>query len=316
MSDRKNNIIDIYNQSVVYVFICIVVGILICSSRYGMVDDFPICEHQVNKNPLSIRFLNQGSNRLKGCKNHLPDELDISKLKTGDILCLSYNDVRSIFSSVFYASVWTHVGLVFIEQSSGEPYILEAANYRPPYSHQILRVPLLNWIRINRRARSIGHLKINKEISFQKIEEIVSQRYEELDIAVENLNLRWLRFATLKTPSNVNKFSLFAPDGRRQPPLEKVANEWSIKTYSRKYLPKFIVSPIPEHKQYDYMITCHEMVIDILQKVGVYENAFTPCSYLPSSIANNRIKTTNGFFYENAKNVRIKHLIDFELIKN
>lgn len=304
---------DIYNKVVVYLFICIILIVMICSYRYGIVDDFPVCNHFVNKNPVSICLMGGGSREIKGCKGHFSDDLDVSKLKTGDILCISYSDARSVFSSVFYASIWTHVGLVVIEPTSGEPYIVEAANYKPPYSHQILRIPLLYWLRINRNARTIGHLRINKEIPFEELDKIISSRYEEADIGVETLNLNWLRFATSNTPQTVERCSFFADENVKVEPLEKVSNEWIFKKWARKILPSYIISPESEQKQYDYLITCHEMLVDILQRVGVYESKYTPCSYIPSSIANNKIKTINGYKYCDAKSVNIKEIFKMNI---
>ncbi len=271
-----------------------------------MIDDFPICEHTENKNPISINLLGGGKRDIKGCKGHLPDLIDVSSLKTGDILCVSYSDARSVFSSVFYASVWTHVGLVYIEPSTGEPFVIEAANYKPPYSHQILRIPLLYWIRLNRNARTVGILKINKSIPTSQIDQVLESRYEDADIGVETLNVNWLRFATNNTPQTVSCHSFFADECRKVEPVEKVSNDWIVSKVARKWLPSWFISPESDRRQYDYLITCHEMIVDILQRVGVYESKYTPCSYIPSSIANNRIKTIGGYSYADAKSVNIK----------
>ena len=290
----------------VYFTILLIVICVFCTYRFGAINDTPFCEHKVDANNLRVKFLKGGDERLKGCFDHEPSPLDVGNLKNGDILMISYDDVRSLFSSVFYSSVWTHVGIVINDPVSGEPYVLEAASYRPPYSHQVLRIPLLHWMKINQKAKHVAHIPINKEIPYETLNEAF-QKFEEEDIGVENLKLGWLRFATVNTPETIHKESFFASEQRKIKPTKKADNDWLIMSYLREKFPDYFKDR--DVKQYDYMLTCHEILISVLQDVGVYEKKYTPCSFIPSSIINQKIKTTNGYSYEEPHNVSIRRIL-------
>lgn len=217
---------------------------------------------------------------------HAPDELDLSSLKTGDILAIGYRGIRRLFSKVVYDSVWTHASLVYIDPQTKEPFVIEANDYSPPYSGRVVRVPLLFWIRVNRKSPVIGHVAINKSAPSDAL--IASfHRFEVLDIGIESLKTTWTRFLGRRSPETVSEKSLFAADWRRAKPQP-----------SR-------VTHLPFGRKYDYPIACHEIIISTLQGAGVVSGKFTPCSYLPSNVANANLPTINGYYYLPPKEVSV-----------
>lgn len=290
----------------VYFVVALIVICSFCTYRFGAINDTPICDHKFDSNEMRVKLLKGGDKSLRGCFDHEPSPLDLKRIKNGDILMISYDDVRSLFSSVFYASVWTHVGIIIIDPLSKEPYVLEAASYRPPYSHQVLRIPLLHWAKINQKAKHVAYLPINKEIPFESLN-AAYQKFEEEEIGVENLKLGWLRFAKTNTPQTVNKESFFASEERKVKPSKKADNDWLLLSYLRDKFPDYFKDySVP---QYDYMLTCHEILISVLQDVGVFDSSLTPCSYIPSSIINKKINTIGGYEYEEPQNVSIRLLL-------
>lgn len=227
--------------------------------------------------------------RLPSCRQvgHDPEMLDLGSLKSGDILAIGYRGIRRLFSKVVYDSVWTHASLVYIDPKTKEPYILEANDYSPPYSGRVVRVPLLFWIRVNRKSPAVAHVAINRAPPDDKLVSAF-HRFEKLDIGIESLKLSWTRFLGRRTPETVSAESLFAADHRRVRPAKKTRG-----------------THVPIGRKYDYPIACHEILIATLQGAGVVSGRFTPCSYLPSNVANGNLPTINGYYYESPKEVNI-----------
>jgi hypothetical protein len=306
----------IISKTIVYIVTILIIIAVFVTARYGYINDFPKCRHRNNirqqmisnstkeyikdnhhpilyddKNNKDIKLISESSKLLQpvyGCGGHHPDPIDIGSLKNGDIIILSYSGVRSWFSAATYGSVWTHPGLVYIDPNTKEPYILEAAAYRPPYVGQIVRVPLLKWMSINRNARGVALIKLNKDVPSDLIDKGFS-KFENEDIGVEGLRLSWFRFVQKKTPKTVHPESFFASEDRKRKPAKKT------KAGKRKYWPL----PFGENNssEFDYLLTCHEVVISTLQDSGVLDKTYTPCSYLPNAIFNRDIPTLNGYEY-------------------
>jgi len=266
----------------VSVLVCII--LLVFSVLYTAANDLPECIHS-------------GGDR-NGCGGHAPDTLDTFSVKSGDILCLSYSGARSMFSKIVYGSNWTHTGLIW-RSPSGEPYVLEASGYLPPYNSLVVRVPLHHWIRVNRNVAAISHLQINKELSSDALSHTFNY-FETKDIGIDTLTMRWFNFLSKRRANDLPKDCLFRTD--------------NVKSQSRKYADFNPLRSLaiktgwhPESKyhlqSYDYAYTCHEILIFTLQVMGVYSREYTPCSYLPSCIANRKIQTINGYSYSSPKQV-------------
>jgi hypothetical protein len=281
--------------SLLFCFVVTAVSLL-CST----VKDAPVCTHAPRHVTMS-----------RSCAGHAPDALDIGSLKTGDLLVVSYKGIRSIFSSIFYRSIWTHPGIVWIDPTTGEPFMLEAALYMPPYTAQVVRVPILHWMRINRNSNCVAHLSINKEADPCLIDAGFS-RFEKEDVGVEGLNFSWFRFCGTRNPMNVAKDSFFASTCRRQRPANKSYPSFNIvdrvKDSLSHVLPQSKKNEEKSNK-FDYTLTCHEIIISTLQFAGVFSKEKTPCSYMPSALARREIQTLNGYKYSAPKEVSLRALV-------
>ncbi len=238
-------------------------GVVVLSKFY-CTNDLPPCPHV----PTSA-----GAVRPYGCFGHKADSIDIASLKTGDILLLSYGDLRSVFGSVFYNSLWVHTAVVFVDSKSSEAYVFEAANYFPPYSGQVIRIPILKWMRINRNVKAVALLPINKKIPDCKFEQAM-RKYEKENITVESLGHTWLRFLRTKRISDLPENSIFS---------DKFGDESLAKTTTTTAT--------------DFQITCHELTMAVLQEAEVVEKDISPCSFFPSTVYNRKFNCINGFFY-------------------
>lgn len=287
-----------FNMIIARVTIVLIILLVVITIKYISVNDFPKCKHKQythlkitdDKVAEKCKSLNLSLTpepiKYHGCSGHMADPLDIGKLKNGDIIMISYQGVRSWFSALVYGSIWTHAGLVYIDPRSSEPFIFEAANYAPPHVGQIVRIPLLKWMSINKNSKCISLVSINKPIPYEKLNEEYA-KFENSDIGVQGLSLSWKRFLTKKTPYDVDEYSFFAAEHIRKHP----------KTKTQAGLKKYIFFGENTSSYFDYLLTCHEVIIHVLQKCGVFERKYTACSYLPNALFNREIKTINDYEY-------------------
>ena len=301
-----HNVIKLLQVIVVVCVLCSLILFAVFTIIYAYSgNDEPRCRHNV---AATGGF---GSSGRSGCHGHPPDTLDVKKLKTGDLLVLSYNDVRCVFSRVIFNSVWTHLGLVYIHPATGEPYVLEAAGYNKPYNGLILRIPLMKWIRINRNVKTIGHLPINKALDPEQAI-AAFEKYETLDVGVESFRMAWRRFLHAKTPETVDSTSLYASKDRRQPPEPEYTtmNPLGYAIRDTKWVPNCIKEYVgANQKRCEYPLTCTEIVVDILQCTGAVDSRITPCSYLPSCVANRKLPMINGYYYNEPLQVAVDPLV-------
>jgi hypothetical protein len=298
----------LFTKILIYSALIIIIILALSAVRYGTIVDYPKCNHYIYRKGLQENTAQRAKDPqcsdkerelytkvslnsplpIHGCGGHHANSLDIGSLKTGDILVLSYSGARSWFSAITYGSVWTHPGLVYLDVNTNEPYILEAAAYKPPYSGNIVRIPLLKWMSINRNARAIALLSLNKEASSTLVNKAF-EKFEKEDIGVEGLRWSWWRFLNKKSPETVTPESFFASEPRRQVPSKK----------TKSGQPKYWPLPFGENTSdgFDYLLTCHEVVINVLQSAGVYDKTLTACSYLPCAIYNKEVGTVNGYEY-------------------
>ncbi len=231
-------------------------------------------------------------------------ELDINTLKTGDILLVGYNGVRKFFSRCVYGSVWTHAGVVWIDPGSGEPFVLEGSVYRPPHVNRVQRVPLLYWLRVNRRVAALGVIRINRSPSAEVLSQAFS-RFETGRIGIEGFKVNWARFLSTRGFDSLSPESLFAPADVRKPPTKKSAE---------RNLPGdslFVKAGIlPAPAEFEHTATCHEILIATLQDAGVFARDRTPCSYFPSCVANRRVPMAKGFEYAQVEPLSAERVVE------
>lgn len=279
-----------------------VLVIIVCSTNR----DIPACHHN-----------GKGHNSKFPCSdfNHSVEPLDVSSLKTGDILGVSYNDMRTTFSSVFYRSVWTHVALIYIEPVSKEPYVLEAAIYRKPYVGGIIRVPLLYWSKINQHARCISLTRINKSADTKMISNAFNDA-ELHNVGIQGLSIDWLKFYGSRLKKSLPNDNFFAPKSQRTVPPHPIYSGFFPGLFKlTSFFPKFIQDYIENSlgTGFDYVLTCNELLIHVLQESNVYSSRLSPCSFFPSDIIFGRVETKSGFSFEKPIEVSVHHLIQDEL---
>lgn len=239
-----------------------------------------------------------------GCTSHL-DTLDVSSLKTGDLLAVCYGDGRTLFSKFAYNSIWSHVGLVYIDATSNEPFVFEIAGYSPPYNGSVVRTPLLTWARINYKTEAIVLVPINKAVPPSLIDAEFA-KIEKEDIVVESFSLAWFRFLWRKSALEVSPESYFAHPLRQIPPVKRSARFHPFACLnSSQEVYKFDTGSL-----HDYPLTCHEVIIHILQKAKVFCNKLTPCSYLPNSLVERSIPTIGDYKYLTPLHVSVVPIVE------
>jgi hypothetical protein len=290
------------------VFIAFLITALV-ASLYILAKGFLICDYP------------ERSKRKNGKPTDLLS-LDTEALQTGDILLLSYKGYRTFFTSIVCNSIWNHMGIVYVDPATREIFILEAANYKPPFEGDLLRMPLKDWIKINKNVHCIALLKINKPVSSA----LLISKYaelENLDICVQGIDLSWARFLSKKTAETVDNASFFCPKKKRATPRMARKKRQQTIPYKAKtllaralYQSNLIQTVNQKEDYYDYMLTCTEISIYLLQEVGVFSNEHTPCSYLPSDIFKRNIPTVNGYKYLKPVEVSVFKLVNSYNSKN
>jgi hypothetical protein len=278
---------------------------------YATATDFAACNHKAfisetlaRRNPRALV-----SQRPTRCLGHSPDPLDVASLQTGDVLSVSYRGIRSVFSAATYRSVWTHPALIVRDTATGEPFVFEAAAYRPPFCGGFIRIPLLNWVRINRNSRSIALTPINKPASAALIS-AAFERFERSNIGVESLRPEWVRFLRRKNRDDLPTDSFFAPPLARTKPAKRVVSEYNpIKEAARTA--GILRQPAPEDS-FEHVLTCHEVLIELLQAAGAVDPDVSPCSFLPTvfTSARDQLPMASGYAFGEPKPVSIAWLVD------
>lgn len=310
MSSLVRYAYKIHIQHCLTVILVCAVGILVLiavlSTRYAYSGtDEPRCRHAVSR----AELLPSDAGTARGCHGHPAETLDLQALKTGDLLVIAYRDPRLIFIRLTTDSVWTHPGMIWIDPTTQEPFVLEMCGYRAPYNGHVLKVPLLHWIRLNRNAYSIAYVAINQPIANESVIQTLFTEFEtKIDFGIEGLRWDWFRFYHPKTPETVRPTSLFAAPHRKVTPAPDIlsANPWT-------YLPKTMREAMwtrAKTERRTYPITCCEFLVYVLQQAGVVDPRITPCSYLPESLANGKLPTVNGYSYAESVPVSVLPLVD------
>lgn len=269
--------------------------------------DHPACSHSARPTALSCREA-----------GHAPEPLDLAALKTGDLLGISYSGARAVFSASAYRSVWTHVGLVWIHPVSREPFVIEAATYRRPYSGGILKIPLLHWARINRNVQYIAHIPLNKPADPNAIDAAFSD-IETAGVGVQGLSLDWVKFATTRKKAELPPTCLYAPRSIRQAPQSRVSAGFNPKAVAmskavKPYVPSGVYNRwLDMGPGFNYVTTCNELTVHLLQEAGVVDKTLAPSSFIPSQIIRARLPMSPGWEYGVPAEVSVHYLIEDEL---
>lgn len=119
------------------------------------------------------------------------EHLDQSKLKTGDLLAVSYRAIQGSMINAISGCEWCHCGIIYID-SNNIIYVLEGSRYdynKPDF----LKIPLSKWLNINKRGK-ICLMKINKPVNnlYQTFKPFIDNS------SLEGFNLGWIRFLQTK----------------------------------------------------------------------------------------------------------------------
>lgn len=133
-----------------------------------------------------------------------PDELN-----TGDLLCVSYNNLAGEFVGSFTNSIWVHTGMVWVDPNTNLRYVLEGAIYGGSVYKNFFKIPFETWVRINKR-----NIMSWKKYNGPEIDPVMMinefQRFNK--IKLEGFNPTWLRFLinrNYNTPNLGNKLTCF-----------------------------------------------------------------------------------------------------------
>lgn len=123
----------------------------------------------------------------KVCDYIYPCDMD-----TGDILCVSYDNVAGKFVKTCTDSAWVHTGMVWVDPESNVRYVLEGANYRQVCYKNFYKIPVSNWLYIN-KVSVIGYKKyVGPKLDQNKMIETFKPFMENSKL--EGLNHTWIRF--------------------------------------------------------------------------------------------------------------------------
>lgn len=86
--------------------------------------------------------------------NDFPNDIEYIEeydLKTGDILCVSYNNIAGAFVGSFTHSAWIHTGLIWVDPKTNIRYVMEGAIYKKKEYKHFFKIPFITWYNINKR---------------------------------------------------------------------------------------------------------------------------------------------------------------------
>lgn len=127
------------------------------------------------------------------CCNDLPkitEDLDLTKLKTGDIIGVGYTHPFGWFVKAWSGSTWSHTGIIWEDPITNEMFVLEAATYSKEYSG-VIKIPIVNWIRFNRKSH-IGVARL-KGRTVDPNHLIIAFENRQRIVELESYNWRWHR---------------------------------------------------------------------------------------------------------------------------
>ena len=118
--------------------------------------------------------------------------IDKEDLRTGDILGISYSNIAGCFVSSFSNSIWSHTGIIWVDESTKTPFVLEGAVYPLKQYRGFIKIPFEIWYSYN-KCFILGIKKYQgKELDSDRMIEIF-EKYEG-KVKLEGLNPSWGRF--------------------------------------------------------------------------------------------------------------------------
>jgi hypothetical protein len=115
--------------------------------------------------------------------------------QTGDLLFVSYTDIRSVFIRSFTGSMWMHPAFILRDKDS-KLWILEGSSY-PKISENtrsydgFFFIPFEDWYRINRKHTIAYFYHRGPKIDIGSIAAFERKHH---NVEIEGLDLAWIRF--------------------------------------------------------------------------------------------------------------------------
>lgn len=121
--------------------------------------------------------------------------IDISSLRTGDIVGTSYNRINGYFISAWSKSSWSHTGIVWRDPLTNIPYVIEVCRYRDDKYKGFIKIPFITWMKYNKKACK-GLLRYKGE-DLDPVK--LKAKFDSFKGSrLEGFNVGWKRFLTKK----------------------------------------------------------------------------------------------------------------------
>ena len=179
----------------------------------------------------------------------LPDDIryiDAHEMNTGDIVCVSYNNLAGVFVGSFTHSVWVHTGMIWVDPKTNVRYVMEGAIYGQKAYQHFYKIPITTWMYINRH-NVMGYKKYyGPEIDAVKMEEYFEPFIKNSKL--EGLNVFWLRFflnQEYREHEHKNKYTCFESTVI----LGQMVGIISKKKHYSSYFPKDLVNNTMDYNE-------------------------------------------------------------------
>lgn len=92
---------------------------------------------------------------LRSTLSDLPSNVryvDAYEMKTGDLVCISYNNLPGHIVASLTNSAWTHTGMIWVDPKTNIRYVLEGAICRQSEYKNFYKIPVVSWMNLNRHS--------------------------------------------------------------------------------------------------------------------------------------------------------------------
>jgi hypothetical protein len=180
------------------------------------------------------------------------DTEDFLKLKTGDLVFVSYRNLLGNSVRILSSSEWSHSGMIYKEEN-GEMFVLEVADYggavkqsyglKTPLYSGVIKIPYTFWLKLNK----------NHKIGFRSLDDEVYDSIKD-NVFSEFMKLKIYKQQKLTDISSWKRLMFF-----------EAYNEEEILLQDK--------------------VTCVEFIVLLLQNLGIMEKIYKPSSYYPCDLA-------------------------------
>lgn len=118
--------------------------------------------------------------------------IETCEMKTGDILCVAYNNHVSVTVCSMTNSAWIHTAMVWVDPETNIRYVLEGCLSRQEKYRNFYKIPVTTWLYCN-RGHVIGYKRYNgNPVDPHKMIEVFNKFAENCKL--EGFNYTWFRF--------------------------------------------------------------------------------------------------------------------------